>query len=63
MSGVADGKTVGSNGSKWAQSTKQKEESVISCRVVCGGSEWKQQEDVRETQKAREKKDKEAGLR
>lgn len=59
MSGMTDGKLVGNNGSKWAQNTEQKEESVISCRVVCGGSEWKQQEDVRETQKAR--KEKEAG--
>lgn len=34
MSGITDGGAVGSNGSKRAQNTKQKEESVVSCHVV-----------------------------
>lgn len=58
MSGITDGKPVGSNGSKRAQNTKQKEESVVSCCVVRGGSERKQREDVRETQKCKELKEK-----
>lgn len=34
MSGMTDGKPVGCNGSKRAQNTKQKEESIVLCHVV-----------------------------
>lgn len=58
MSGVTDGKTVGSNGSKWAQNTKQKEEHV----VLCGGSECKQRENAGETEKCKGKREKDKSL-